>query len=172
MASIFDIDVTDSIARAAQMVRSGLAPDMTTAFDLIFTGMQRIPSSMTGDMLDAIDEYSKHLAPLGVSGEQIIAMIVNAFMTLSLLALFEATLTLPGIAGIDDFTGKAFHTTRWDYEYTGGSPTEPMDRLADKVGPSREVVGASCGMALPNIGGVAIVGFYFDLSYLSIKKTP
>ena len=40
---------------------------------------------------------------------------------------------LPGIAGIDDFTGKAFHTTRWDYEYTGGSPTEPMDRLADKV---------------------------------------
>ena len=25
---------------------------------------------------------------------------------------------LPGIAGIDDFTGKAFHTTRWDYEYT------------------------------------------------------
>lgn len=40
---------------------------------------------------------------------------------------------LPGIVGIDDFTGKAFHTTRWDYEYTGGSPTEPMDRLADKV---------------------------------------
>jgi cation diffusion facilitator CzcD-associated flavoprotein CzcO len=40
---------------------------------------------------------------------------------------------LPGIEGIDTFTGKAFHTTRWDYEYTGGSPTEPMDRLADKA---------------------------------------
>jgi cation diffusion facilitator CzcD-associated flavoprotein CzcO len=40
---------------------------------------------------------------------------------------------LPGIDGIDRFTGKAFHTTRWDYSYTGGSPTEPMDRLADKV---------------------------------------
>jgi len=40
---------------------------------------------------------------------------------------------LPGIEGIDRFAGKAFHTTRWDYEYTGGSPTEPMDRLADKV---------------------------------------
>jgi cation diffusion facilitator CzcD-associated flavoprotein CzcO len=39
---------------------------------------------------------------------------------------------LPGIDGIDQFQGKAFHTTRWDYEYTGGSPTEPMDRLADK----------------------------------------
>ena len=39
---------------------------------------------------------------------------------------------LPGIAGIEDFEGKAFHTSRWDYDYTGGSPTEPMDRLADK----------------------------------------
>ncbi|MCC5953342.1 MAG: NAD(P)/FAD-dependent oxidoreductase [Acidimicrobiia bacterium] len=40
---------------------------------------------------------------------------------------------LPGIEGIDRFAGTAFHTTRWDYEYTGGSPTEPMDRLSDKV---------------------------------------
>ncbi len=40
---------------------------------------------------------------------------------------------LPGIDGIDQFQGKAFHTTRWDYEFTGGSPTEPMDHLSDKV---------------------------------------
>lgn len=40
---------------------------------------------------------------------------------------------LPGIDGIERFSGKAFHTTRWDYDYTGGSPTEPMDHLADKV---------------------------------------
>jgi cation diffusion facilitator CzcD-associated flavoprotein CzcO len=40
---------------------------------------------------------------------------------------------LPGIAGIESFRGKAFHTSRWDYAYTGGSPTEPMDQLADKV---------------------------------------
>ncbi len=40
---------------------------------------------------------------------------------------------LPGIDGIDTFAGKAFHTTRWDYDYTGGNPTEPMDQLHDKV---------------------------------------
>ncbi len=39
---------------------------------------------------------------------------------------------LPAIEGINDFAGRAFHTARWDYGYTGGSPTEPMDRLADK----------------------------------------
>ena len=39
---------------------------------------------------------------------------------------------LPAIEGINEFGGKAFHTARWDYHYTGGSPTEPMDHLADK----------------------------------------
>ncbi len=40
---------------------------------------------------------------------------------------------LPGIEGIEDFAGHAFHTSRWDYAYTGGSAEgAPMDRLADK----------------------------------------
>ena len=39
---------------------------------------------------------------------------------------------LPAIEGIEDFAGRAFHTARWDYGFTGGSPTEPMDRLAGK----------------------------------------
>src|SRR6266568_3039173 len=29
---------------------------------------------------------------------------------------------LPGISGIETFEGHAFHTSRWDYAYTGGSP--------------------------------------------------
>ena len=39
---------------------------------------------------------------------------------------------LPGIPGVETFKGKSFHTSRWDYDYTGGSPTEPMAKLADK----------------------------------------
>jgi cyclohexanone monooxygenase len=40
---------------------------------------------------------------------------------------------LPGIPGIEEFRGHAFHTSRWDYDYTGGDPSgAPMDRLADK----------------------------------------
>ncbi len=40
---------------------------------------------------------------------------------------------LPGIPGIESFPGKMFHTSRWDYGYTGGDPAgAPMDRLADK----------------------------------------
>jgi cation diffusion facilitator CzcD-associated flavoprotein CzcO len=40
---------------------------------------------------------------------------------------------LPGIPGIDTFTGHVFHTSRWDYGYTGGDWTgAPMTNLADK----------------------------------------
>lgn len=40
---------------------------------------------------------------------------------------------LPGIPGIESFKGKAFHTSRWDYDYTGGTPEgAPLDKLADK----------------------------------------
>jgi cyclohexanone monooxygenase len=39
---------------------------------------------------------------------------------------------LPAIPGIEAFKGHAFHTSRWDYAYTGGSATEPMTGLASK----------------------------------------
>ena len=42
-------------------------------------------------------------------------------------------LKLPAIPGIEDFAGRSFHASRWDYEYTGGGPHEPLDRLTDKV---------------------------------------
>ena len=29
---------------------------------------------------------------------------------------------LPGIPGIETFAGHSFHTSRWDYDYTGGDP--------------------------------------------------
>jgi cyclohexanone monooxygenase len=39
---------------------------------------------------------------------------------------------LPGIAGIMDFQGHSFHSSRWDYGYTGGDSSGGLDKLADK----------------------------------------
>jgi cyclohexanone monooxygenase len=40
---------------------------------------------------------------------------------------------LPGIPGIEEFKGHSFHTSRWDYGYTGGDERgAPLDRLGDK----------------------------------------
>ncbi|HPU15770.1 MAG TPA: monooxygenase, partial [Polymorphobacter sp.] len=39
----------------------------------------------------------------------------------------------PGIPGIDTFKGHSFHTSRWDYDYTGGDTFgAPLDKLKDK----------------------------------------
>ncbi|MFE4667570.1 flavin-containing monooxygenase [Streptomyces sp. NPDC056716] len=39
---------------------------------------------------------------------------------------------LPGIPGVQDFAGHTFHTSRWDYAYTGGTPEGGLTGLADK----------------------------------------
>jgi cyclohexanone monooxygenase len=39
---------------------------------------------------------------------------------------------LPGIPGIETYTGHTFHTSRWDYDYTGGDTTGNLHKLSDK----------------------------------------
>ncbi len=39
---------------------------------------------------------------------------------------------LPNIPGMLDFKGKYFHTSRWDYDYTGGDTFGGLTKLADK----------------------------------------
>jgi cyclohexanone monooxygenase len=61
---------------------------------------------------------------------------------------------LPGIPGIETFNGNSFHTSRWDYQYTGGGPTEPMVKLANKrvgiIG-----TGATAVQAIPKLAEAA-----------------
>ena len=39
---------------------------------------------------------------------------------------------LPAIPGIEQFKGHTFHTSRWDYDYTGGDSIGGLSRLSDK----------------------------------------
>jgi cyclohexanone monooxygenase len=41
---------------------------------------------------------------------------------------------LPGVPGIDSYEGHTFHTSRWDYEYTGGDSDGNLTGLAGKRG--------------------------------------
>lgn len=38
----------------------------------------------------------------------------------------------PGLSGIESFKGTSFHSSRWDYDYTGGDSTGGLSKLADK----------------------------------------
>ena len=68
---------------------------------------------------------------------------------------------LPGIPGIEQFEGKAFHTSRWDYSFTGGSATTPLDGLRDKrvgiIG-----TGATAVQAVPRLAAAAQELFVFQ----------
>ena len=74
---------------------------------------------------------------------------------------------LPGIPGIETFAGHCFHTSRWDYAYTGGDPSTPMDRLSDKrvgiIG-----TGATAVQCIPNLARDAKELFVFQRTPSSI----
>ena len=74
---------------------------------------------------------------------------------------------LPGVPGIRDFAGHTFHTSRWDYEYTGGSPLGGLDRLADK----RVAVigtGATAIQCVPFVGETAKQLYVFQRTPSSV----
>lgn len=58
---------------------------------------------------------------------------------------------LPGIPGINEFKGYTFHTSRWDYAYTGGDSSGGLKNLADKrvgiIG-----TGATAIQCIPHLG--------------------
>ncbi len=58
---------------------------------------------------------------------------------------------LPAIPGIESFTGHSFHTSRWDYAYTGGDPSGDLEGLSDKrvgiIG-----TGATAVQCIPHLG--------------------
>lgn len=75
---------------------------------------------------------------------------------------------LPGLEGIDDFRGHSFHTSRWDYDYTGGDPSgAPMDKLADKrvaiIG-----TGATAVQCVPYLAAAAKELFVFQRTPSSV----
>src|ERR1700683_1388763 len=62
---------------------------------------------------------------------------------------------LPGIPGLGSFGGHSFHTSRWDYAYTGGDARgAPMDRLPGQRGGVNGAggAGARAGRAPPRAG--------------------
>ena len=77
---------------------------------------------------------------------------------------------LPGIPGIDSFKGKSFHSARWDYDYTGGSPdNQVLDKLADK----RVAVigtGASAIQIVPFVGKYAKQLIVFQRTPSSVDR--
>jgi cyclohexanone monooxygenase len=74
---------------------------------------------------------------------------------------------LPGIPGIASFKGHAFHTSRWDYAYTGGTSDGDLTNLRDKrvgiIG-----TGATAVQCVPHLGEWAKELYVFQRTPSSI----
>ena len=74
---------------------------------------------------------------------------------------------LPAISGISSFKGHTFHTSRWDYGYTGGNSDGDLDKLKDK----RVAVigtGATAVQCVPHLGASAAELYVFQRTPSSI----
>jgi len=78
IANAFDLDVTEAARNVGILMSTGLAPDATSALDLITSSLQKVPSALRGEVTDATQEYSGHLANLGFTGEESMALLVSA----------------------------------------------------------------------------------------------
>src|SRR5262249_38917262 len=76
---------------------------------------------------------------------------------------------LPGIPGIETFKGHTFHTSRWDYAYTGGDPDGNLSGLADKrvgiIG-----TGATAIQCIPHLGAAAKHLYVFQRTPSSVDR--
>jgi cyclohexanone monooxygenase len=74
---------------------------------------------------------------------------------------------LPGIPGINDYQGHTFHTSRWDYSYTGGDSYGNLTNLKDKrvgiIG-----TGATAVQCIPHLGASAKELYVFQRTPSSI----
>lgn len=71
---VFNVDVSESVRVATNMVNNGLVPSFEDAFNTIINGYQT-GANAQGDWLDTLNEYSDDFADLGVTADQALAMI-------------------------------------------------------------------------------------------------
>ena len=74
---------------------------------------------------------------------------------------------LPGIPGVESYKGHSFHTSRWDYGYTGGDPMGNLTGLKDKV-VGIIGTGATSVQCVPHLGASAKHLYVFQRTPSSI----
>lgn len=67
LRQVFDVDVSQAVRAAGQLMKTGLARDSSEAFDQITAGFQA-GLDPAGDWLDTINEYSTQFRALGLTG--------------------------------------------------------------------------------------------------------
>ncbi|QOC89883.1 phage tail tape measure protein [Micromonospora craniellae] len=77
LEKVFGIDLTESVRTAGKMVKTGLVPDVQSAFDALTVGAQR-GLDASGDLTATFDEYSLFFKQLGVDAPTALGLMSQA----------------------------------------------------------------------------------------------
>jgi phage-related minor tail protein len=165
LAKIMGEDVGRVTRGVGQLMRNGLAPDATTAFDLITAAAQRLPAEMQGELLDTVEEYGSDLSQLGLTGEQAFGALSAAVgagaRNVDLAADGFRELSIRAIDGsktsADGFAMLGLNAEEMQRKFAAGGPTA--------AAATSEVIRALAGMndaALQEQAGVALFGTKFE----------
>lgn len=122
--------------------------------------------SLTWD--DDEKEWVVKMAQMGTNQETT-DITVRSHIVISASGVLNSP-KIAGLPGIEKFQGHSFHTSRWDYTYTGGSPTDPsLSNLRDKkvgiIG-----TGATAVQAVPHLAKWAKELYVFQRTPSSVDR--
>ncbi|MFD4551419.1 phage tail tape measure protein [Streptomyces sp. NPDC058466] len=142
LADTFDQDLTASTYAAGQMVKTGMAPDIDSALDMLTVGFQN-GADKSGDFLDTFNEYGTQFRKLGIDGPQAIGLIsqglkggardadlvADAFKEFGIRAIDGSTST------IDGFKSIGMNAEETAKKIAGGGPkaNQALDETLDRL---------------------------------------
>ncbi|KAK5121567.1 hypothetical protein LTR85_004739 [Meristemomyces frigidus] len=121
------------------------------------------------DWLDAEKLWSVEMNQNRGPSEDVARVTVRAQFVISATGVLNYP-TIPKLEGLDLYTGHAFHTSRWDYDYTGGSPDEAsLSKLATKrvgiIG-----TGATAAQCVPHLANCSKELYVFQRTPISVDS--
>ncbi len=73
----FGMEAAEATQTVGQLVKNGLASDVTEGLDLMTAAFQRVPAEMRGELPEIINEYGTNFRALGFTGQEAFGMLVT-----------------------------------------------------------------------------------------------
>lgn len=104
LSEVFGIDVNEGLTAAGAMLNDGLVADGQAGLDVLTKGLQGLAPAIREEVVSATDEFGKHFAALGVSGEEMMSVFRGADTAFDVNKMGDAMAELTKV-GIDGSQG-------------------------------------------------------------------
>ncbi|MFB4312940.1 phage tail tape measure protein [Actinomadura sp. 21ATH] len=78
LGEAFGVEVARAVQVVGQLVKTNLVKDADEGMDLLTAALQRVPSALRDDLVDALDEYGPFMEQIGIKGQRAFNILVAA----------------------------------------------------------------------------------------------